>query len=51
MEGEEHRRIKKALSPAFSNTALRGYLDTFNLSFEKVWFHPLSVWAIAHADA
>ncbi|KAJ2914161.1 hypothetical protein MD484_g6275, partial [Candolleomyces efflorescens] len=35
VENDEHRRHRKALTPAFSNAAIRGYVNLFNDSAEK----------------
>ncbi|KAJ2935385.1 hypothetical protein H1R20_g1708, partial [Candolleomyces eurysporus] len=36
VEHDDHRRHRKALTPAFSNAAIRGYVNTFNDSAEKL---------------
>ncbi|RXW16262.1 hypothetical protein EST38_g9593 [Candolleomyces aberdarensis] len=35
-EHDDHHRHRKALTPAFSNAAIRGYVNTFNDSAEKL---------------
>ncbi|KAJ2935606.1 hypothetical protein H1R20_g1485, partial [Candolleomyces eurysporus] len=36
VENDDHRRHRKALTPAFSNAAIRGYISIFNDSAEKL---------------
>ncbi|TEB18507.1 cytochrome P450 [Coprinellus micaceus] len=35
-ERDDHRRIRRAMTPAFSNSAIRGYIEAFHGNYDKM---------------